>query len=341
MPHEQEPESVAETGMVRREPQALIVADQQHCRELLRVGSRSFTAASWLLPARLRPPVTAFYAFCRVADDAIDLSDDPVASLADLQRRVDAIYAGTPRPDPVDRAFCRVVHDAQIPRALVDALLEGFAWDLEDCRYETLEQTLAYAARVASVVGVVMTLIMGVREPETLARACDLGAAMQLTNIARDVGEDARLGRLYLPGQWLREEGVDPEQFLADPTASPGVCRAVARLLVEASRLYERSDAGIHKLPRDCRPAMRAASLIYGDIGRVIARRGHDSITGRAHTSTPRKLWLLARAWLGQARRDATAWSEPPLPEFAFLVDAVHSQAASSTPSLALAGAVP
>jgi phytoene synthase len=302
-------------------------ADQLHCAAMLQAGSKSFASAAKLLPLRVRPQVTAFYAFCRVADDAIDESDDPARALAGLHRRVDAIYQGRPHDDPVDRGLAWVVETAAIPRALVDTLLEGFAWDLEECRYERLEETLAYAARVASVVGVIMTLIMGGRERQTLARACDLGAAMQLTNIARDVGEDARRGRLYLPAQWLREEGVDPEAFMRAPTPELGVRRATARLLAEAEVLYARAQAGIPALPRDCRPAIRAASLIYADIGRAIARRDHDSVTGRAHTSAARKLWLLARAWLGAVRVDAAAWREPPLPEVAFLVDAVRRPA--------------
>lgn len=312
----------------------LRLEDLAYCTELLRVGSKSFASASRLLPARVRPQVTAFYAFCRVADDAIDDSDDPAQALAVLHQRVDAIYEGRPHDDPIDRAFAWVVWTAAIPRPLVDALLEGFAWDVEECRYERIEETLAYSARVASVVGVVMTLIMGVRERQTLARACDLGAAMQLTNIARDVGEDARRGRLYLPAQWLREEGVDPQAFMRDPTPGPGVRRAIARLLSHADGLYARAQAGIPALPRDCRPAIRAASLIYADIGRAIARRRHDAVTGRAYTSAARKLWLLARAWLGVVRADATAWREPPLPEVAFLVDAVRR------PTLALGSSV-
>lgn len=326
------------TAMVLRVPLPLEPADHRHCAALLREGSKSFATAAWLLPTRLRPQVTAFYAFCRVADDAIDESDDPERALAGLHRRVDAIYGGRPHDDPVDRALAWVVAEAAIPRPLIDALLEGFAWDLEECRYERIEQTLAYAARVASVVGVIMTLIMGEREPETLARACDLGAAMQLTNIARDVGEDARRGRLYLPAQWLREEGVDPEAFLRSPSPEPGVRRATARLLTEAERLYARAQAGIPALPRDCRPAIRAASLIYADIGRVIALREHDSVTGRAHTSVGRKLWLLARAWLETVRANAVAWAEPPLPEVAFLVDAVRGPIPSSSGAFGGAG---
>lgn len=307
--------------MPRDEPSA---ADMACCTALLRAGSKSFASAARLLPADVRLRATAFYAFCRVADDAIDERDDPVRALEELRARVDAIYRGCPHDDPVDRALAWVVTSAAIPRPLVDALLEGFAWDVERCRYERLDQTLAYAARVASVVGVIMTLVMGVRDPQALARACDLGAAMQLTNIARDVGEDARRGRLYLPAQWLREEGVDPEAFMRAPAACPGVRRATARLLAHADRLYARAWAGIPALPRACRPAIRAAALVYADIGRVIVRRGHDTITARAHTSGARKLWLVVRAWLGVARPDAAAWREPPLPEVAFLVDAVR-----------------
>lgn len=312
-------------------PAGLCEADREHCARLLSAGSKSFFAASWLLPARIRPLATAFYAFCRVADDAIDDSDDPKQALVDLHRRVDAIYRGRPHDDPVDRALTWVVYEADIPRGLVDALLEGFAWDLEPVRYERLEQTLAYSARVASVVGVVMTLLMGVRDPSTLARACDLGAAMQLTNIARDVGEDARMGRLYLPGQWLRDEGVDPEAFVADPRPEPGVRRAVQRLLAEAELIYMRAHAGIAALPRDCRSAIHAAALIYADIGRVIEQRGYDSVTGRASTSLWRKLWLLSRAWLSRAPIDALALRAPPLPEVAFLVDAVRPPALGPT----------
>lgn len=302
---------------------ALSPADQEHCADLLRRGSKSFSSAAWLLPSRLRPLVISFYAFCRVADDAIDEGDDPEFALALLHRRVDAVYRARPYDDPVDRALMWVVQEAGIPRRLIDTLLEGLAWDLEPVRFERLEQTLAYSARVASVVGVIMTLIMGVREPSTLARACDLGAAMQLTNIARDVGEDIRMGRLYLPAEWLREEGIDPEAFMRDPKPTPGVRRAIARLLAEADVLYTRARIGICELPRDCQPAIRASSLIYADIGRVIAQRGHDSITGRASTSVWRKLRLLARAWMESVPVDATVLRAPPLPEVAFLIDAV------------------
>ncbi|MGL4440619.1 MAG: phytoene/squalene synthase family protein, partial [Bosea sp. (in: a-proteobacteria)] len=195
--------------MPQRLPEPARPADLEVCRELLRNGSKSFFAASLLLPRSVRDPATALYAFCRLSDDAVDLSDDPSAALALLHQRLDRIYAGQPLNHAVDRALAAEVVRFALPRAVMDALLDGFAWDAEGRRYDELSSVLAYSARVAATVGVLMTLLMGERDAQTLARACDLGVAMQLTNIARDVGEDARNGRLYLPRNWLIEEGID------------------------------------------------------------------------------------------------------------------------------------
>ena len=181
--------------------------DYQACQALMRGGSKTFFAASRLLPSRVRGPAIALYAFCRVADDAIDLSSDRVLALTALNERLRRIYAGEPMAFAPDRALATVVRDFDMPLALVSALLEGFEWDAEGRRYETIEDLQAYAARVAGSVGAMMAVVMRTRSEQALARACDLGVAMQLTNIARDVGEDARSGRLYLPLQWLREAG--------------------------------------------------------------------------------------------------------------------------------------
>jgi phytoene synthase len=304
----------------------LRVGDLAACRRLLRLGSRSFHAAARLLPPRIRVPVTAAYAFCRVADDAIDRADAPGDGLAALRGRLDRIYAGSPDDDPVDRAFGATVHDCRIPRAIPEALLEGFLWDVEGRRYETIGELRAYAARVAAAVGMLVTLIIGERRPRVLARACDLGVAMQLTNVARDVGEDARHGRLYLPRVWLREAGIDPEAFLRAPAFGPALGALVERLLTEADDLYDRAAPGIPLLPADCRPAIRAARLIYADIGRVIRKAGHDSVSRRAFTPRRRKLWLLLRSRWGRGTRlpERVGADLPPLAETAFLVRAVH-----------------
>ncbi|MFO7565812.1 MAG: phytoene/squalene synthase family protein [Enhygromyxa sp.] len=301
-------------------------ADIEACKRILAVGSKSFAAASLLLPARMRGPAAAFYAFCRVADDLVDFSDDPRLAVAELGARVDRIYAGTPDDDPVDRAFARVVSDHAIPRAVVDALIEGFEWDASEREYQTLSEVLAYCARVASAVGVVMTLLMGPRDRQTLARACDLGVAMQLTNICRDVAEDAGRGRSYLPANWLREREIDPARFVArldDHAGDPRVAELIEALLRVADEHYLRADAGIGLLPRDSRAAIRAARLIYADIGRAIREQGCDPTRGRAHTSKARKLWLLIRALIRSTPAEDRARREQPvLEECAFLVDA-------------------
>lgn len=307
--------------------------DIEHCRALLVRGSKSFSAASTLLPADIRDAATVFYAFCRVADDAIDESDDPDA-VAKLEHRLRDIYAGTPAADPIDRALTDLVTERRIPAELLYALVEGFAWDREGRRYETISDLRAYAARVAGSVGAVMTVLMGVRTPAALARACDLGVAMQLTNIARDVGEDARNGRVYLPSDWLRDVGLDTPTLLAMRQGSPQVGKVVERMLLAAGDLYSRSELGILELPSDCRASIWAARLIYADIGRVIAANGYDSVSRRATVSLPRKLGLLAlahyrartiqapRAGRGAARPSSFSVSDGPLDEVAFLVSA-------------------
>lgn len=302
------------------------------CTEMLRGGSKSFFAASRLLGTAYRQPATALYAFCRVADDAIDFAVDPHQALEALCRRLDAIYAGEPFPAVADRAFAPVVAEYRIPRLLPQALLEGFAWDAVGRRYETLEELLDYAARVAGTVGAMMALIMGARAPQTLARACQLGLAMQLTNIARDVGEDARNGRVYLPLRWLREAGLDIEDWLADPRPLPAVRAVTRRLLAEADRHYEQAQTGIADLPRSCRPAMMAARLVYAEIGREVERRGCDSVSGRAVVSGHRKFALLLRASLAGARAPRAEGPQPVPASVRFLVESVTDQAGPTVP---------
>jgi phytoene synthase len=301
-------------------------ADLAACRELLRTGSRTFHAASKLLPEAVRDPATALYAFCRLADDAVDHGTQPLAALAELRERLERVYRGEPWPYPADRAFADVVAQHGIPYAMPSALLEGFEWDARGRRYETLSELHEYATRVAGTVGTMMALLMGAREPELLARACDLGVAMQLTNIARDVGEDARAGRLYLPLAWLREAGIEPDSWLAAPAYDARLGAVMKRLLVHADALYARSGEGIAKLPLGCRPAMHAARLMYAEIGREVERRGLDSVSQRAVVAGTRKAALLASALAttaGTAVRDPRSSGAPPLEEARFLVDAV------------------
>ncbi|HSG88018.1 MAG TPA: phytoene/squalene synthase family protein [Pseudomonadales bacterium] len=306
-----------------------IAADVELCRDMLRRGSRSFYLASFLLPARVSGAAAALYAFCRLVDDAIDVQERAPDALPRLFERLERAYAGTPLDHPVDRAFAVTVAEEQIPEALPRALLEGMSWDAEGRGCETLSDVYAYSARVAASVGAMMSVVMGRRAPLTVARACDLGVAMQLSNIARDVGEDARLGRLYLPRVWLRDVGIDPQAWLAEPRFTPELGSVVLRLLKESELLYARATAGIVDLPASCRPGIHAARLIYAEIGRVVEARGGDSVASRAVVSTGRKLALIPRA-LVDAARGAPPSDAPPLEETRFLVDAVSPPPGSS-----------
>jgi phytoene synthase len=209
-----------------------------------------------------------------------------------------------------------------IPQELPGALLEGFAWDATARTYDSLSEVRAYGVRVAGTVGVMMSLLMGVRSQGALARAADLGVAMQLSNIARDVGEDARMGRLYLPRQWLREAGIDPDAWLREPKFEPRLGALVDRLIEEAEQLYRRAAAGIDELPVECRPAIHAARLMYAAIGREVSRRGGDSVSSRAVVSARRKLFLLAEALIAATRRNDIV-EHSTLPEADYLLEAI------------------
>jgi phytoene synthase len=290
---------------------------------MIRTGSKSFFLASLLLPEDVREAAYALYAFCRLSDDAVDVEGGHCEAVVRLRHRLDRIYAGQPAPEPVDRALADAVEVFALPRTLMDALLEGLDWDVAGRTYETLSDVYAYAARVAGSVGAMMAALMGARSQDMVARACDLGVAMQLSNIARDVGEDARAGRLYLPRAWLREVGIDPDAWLRAPTFTPEIGQVVGRLLQCAEALYARADLGIARLDPAFRPAIYAARLLYAEIGVKLKKRGLDSVSRRTMVSALRKLWLVACAAFGGVRAPVTEQAISPMSETLYLVDAV------------------
>ena len=297
--------------------------DLRTCTELMKDGSKSFFAASKILPSNIRSSATALYAFCRLLDDLVDDQNASADVIPQIQERLSRIYQQDPVDVPADRALALVVERFGIPKILLEALIEGFEWDRDGRRYETIEDLQAYGARVASTVGVMMTLIMGVRDPVVLQRACELGLAMQLTNIARDVGEDARNGRLYLPRSWMREAGIDPDAWLKDPVFSEALGCVVSRLLKTADGMYQRSIAGVAGLPRNCRAAISAARLIYCEIGREVERQGMNSINHRAVVPFSKKLLLMGQALTAGIYSPKLNAILEPIAELQFLVEAV------------------
>lgn len=305
-----------------------LAQDIAACRSMLRGNSKTFFVASLLLPRTVREPASALYAFCRVADDAVDMDvsgnrRDQLAAVDDLRSRLAQVYAGAPRDCPADRAFAGIVEKYDIPRALPEALIEGFEWDASGRRYQDIGALEEYAARVAATVGAMMAILMRTRDPQALARACDLGAAMQLSNIARDVGEDARLGRIYLPIDALESRGLDVEAWLANPTPNAAVRETVRDLLRHADMLYARALCGISSLPAACQPGIHAAGLLYAEIGAEVARRDFDSVTTRAVVPAAVKAKLLMRAIATTPNADAL--DVAPLRACQFLVDAAAS----------------
>ena len=310
-------------------------ADTAYCRDKIRTGSKSFFLAAKFLPGHLRDAVHALYAFCREADDAIDgaidAGADPFAALDRFEKRLGAIYGAAQPAHPVDRALGRVVAAYALPRELLEALLQGFAWDARSRSYKDLPGVYGYSVRVAGSVGILMALLMGVRDAALLARAADLGVAMQLTNIARDVGEDARAGRVYLPLRWLREAHLTPRQLLLKPRFSAELAGVVARLLSAADGLYARADAAIARLPARYRPGIYAARRLYAEIGNELRRRGGDSISRRTVVPWPRKLLLAGRALFPVPAHPERLDAEP-LPQVRYLLRAVEALPAAPLP---------
>ena len=284
----------------------------ENSRDIITKGSKSFAAAAKLFDDRTRDQAYMLYAWCRHCDDEIDgqilgfrdaaaATGDPRARLEQLYEKTYAAMRGQPTDDPVFEAFQRVIADGQIPEHHPIELLEGFVMDVEGREYHDLKDTLLYCYHVAGVVGVMMSMVMGARDPETLNRASDLGIAFQLTNISRDVIEDAEAGRIYLPLNWLKEAGVPPENLTA-PEHREAVASVVNRLLDEAERYYASSTYGLCKLGFRSAWAIAAARGVYRDIGRLVSKRGAQAWDDRAIVSTRRKMYWAGRSFVTAAR---------------------------------------
>ena len=266
--------------------------------------SKSFALASRLLPRQAGHDAAVVYAWCRRADDAVDEAgpEPPEQALARLRRELSELYAGEAAVDPALVAFGHVLHATHIPWQYPADLLAGMEMDVSGYRYERFEDLLVYCYRVASTVGLMMCHVMGVSDAAALKHAAHLGLAMQLTNICRDVAEDWKRGRLYLPDDVLGRHGAaglagDLERPLSDAAAR--ACRgALIELLSIADQYYASSDRGLDYLSFRCALGVNAARRIYSEIGNEIGKRGYDPRGPRAVVGAPRKLWLCARAAL-------------------------------------------
>jgi len=277
-----------------------------HATQTIEVGSKSFAAAAKLFPPATRRAVLMLYAWCRHCDDVVDgqelgFASVPVAQAThnapfELDRLYDntrRAYEGEPMRDPAFAAFQEVaLGHAIAPRYAYDHLA-GFAMDVNEARYRTIDDTLRYCYHVAGVVGLMMASIMGARDEAVLDRACDLGLAFQLTNIARDIIDDAAIGRCYVPDAWLIEAGIQPD-LVALPRHRAALATVAARLVDHAEPYYASASIGLAALPLRSAWAIATARNVYRQIGVEVKRRGPRAWDKRVGTSKATKLRLLA-----------------------------------------------
>ncbi len=276
-----------------------------HATQTIAVGSKSFAAAARLFDPATRRSVLMLYAWCRHCDDVVDGQElgfnaapspthDAARQLALLDEWTRRAYAGEAMPDPAFAAFQEVATRHAIAPGHAFDHLAGFAMDVHATRYDTIEDTLRYCYHVAGVVGLMMATIMGAKDPRVLDRACDLGLAFQLTNIARDIVEDAHVGRCYVPAAWLREAGIPPAE-VALPRHREALARVAARLVDHAEAYYDSATHGIAALPLRSAWAIATARNVYRQIGIEVKRRGARAWDERAGTTRATKLRLLAK----------------------------------------------
>jgi len=270
-------------------------------REAIQKGSKSFAAAAALFDAETRADAEMLYAWCRHCDDVIDGQtlghgmspvEDAPARLAALYAQTRAALAGEPPTDPQFAAFQAVARRRQIPEGYALDMIDGFAMDVDGRRYQTLDELLDYCWGVAGVVGTMMALVMGVKPDQLsiLRRAQDLGLAFQLTNIARDIVEDARNDRIYVPRAWLAEFGV-PETAVADPAHRAAIAAIASRLVHAAEPYYASARWGLRDLPLRCAWAIAAARGVYRQIGLDVVKGGDRAWDERVVVSGRMKLW--------------------------------------------------
>ncbi len=272
---------------------------EQYCRDKTAASGSSFYYSFLLLPQPKRDAIMAFYAFCREVDDVVDECRDPTIARTKLdgwRGELDRLYAGAPG-HPVSQALLPVIGPHNIDREQLEEIIDGMAMDLDQTRYPDFKSLRLYCHRVAGVVGEVAASIFGYQDHATLKYAARLGLAFQLTNILRDVGEDARRGRIYLPEDELAEHGVTPADLL-QRQASPALRKLFEFQYRRARATYEEALALLPAADRRSQRPGLVMAAIYRALLEQIRQDDYPVLSRRVSLSNPRKLWLASKAWL-------------------------------------------
>lgn len=292
-----------------------------NARDAIARGSKSFALASRLFDAPTRDRAMLLYAWCRHTDDVIDgqvlgegRNDDrrpPAERLAEVHWETERALAGTPTPGTPYEALAMVVQQTGMPARFPRDLIHGFRIDMEARPFLTFDDTLTYCYHVAGCVGVMMAMVMGVKPDNraVLERACDLGMAFQLNNIARDVVEDAMNGRRYIPDDWLASVRLEPDSFVLDRNRRQ-LARLVARLVFKAEEYEVSARYGTSALGNRAAWAVLAAARIYGGIGRKVRRLEEEGLEKRVSTTKAEKARAVALAF-GDALVRKSRWPMP------------------------------
>ena len=299
-----------------------VKAALEQCRWMIRKGSKSFSLAAKLFDSETRDAAFFLYGWCRYCDDQVDHARK-TASQDELAKRVESLKEDTAaafsfveQREPVFVALQYIVHRYGIPAHYALELIEGMAMDARGTRYNSLKELLLYCYRVAGTVGLMMSHVMGLRDESALKHAADLGIGMQLTNIARDIIEDAAMGRIYLPLSWLQEAQI-PAAEVAAPEYREKLAMLSLRLLREADRYYRSGDAGLWYLSFRSACAVSASRQVYSEIGSLLLRKGARAWDQRTYVTGSLKLWVVIRGVLSLLRsvhgRLSRPWFPAPL----------------------------
>ena len=262
--------------------------------DVLSEHGKSFHFAGKFLGKEQMNDCARLYSFCRYVDDIADESQDIKTAIEHLNRIAQDIKSGYSQ-DPRVTDFIALVAEKQIDHEVIDQLLTGLIQDLDGVFFVTERQLKRYCYRVAGTVGLMMCAVLDVKDPRAMAFAIDLGIAMQLTNIARDVYEDALNDRSYIPAEWTSFTAIDQ---IINPTQSQKLTlkSSIAKLLIEAERYYESAGFGLVFLPLRARLAITIAAQVYREIGNEIAQMDFAVWQQRAFVSESRKVGVAFNA---------------------------------------------
>ena len=280
----------------------------EYCREKVSSSGSSFYFAFQFLPPRERDGITALYAFCREVDDVVDQVREPDVARVKLdwwRGEVAALFDGTPQ-HPVTRALADVRAHARLDKRWFDEILDGMQMDLDHEGYERFDDLLLYCWRAAGVVGLLSASVFGYDDPDTEQYAQHLGTAFQLTNIIRDVGEDARRGRVYLAREDLRRHGVGADDLTAASTG-PALAAVLAEYGERARGYYARAFAALPAGDRSRQRSGVMMATIYARLLERLAGDGYRVLERRVTLNPLHKLWLAWRTASREERRHRQA----------------------------------